>query len=251
MTPAAAPRTATAAPVLLLVAHGSRDPRHAATVRTLAARVAALRPRTRVETAFLDHCDPAAGAVLDRLAAGAVRDVVAVPLLLTAAYHARCDVPSVLAAARERHPGLTLRQAPVLGPSPLLVEALERRLSEAGAAWDRASTAVVLAAAGTSDAGALAVIEDVARQWRERGGWRAVRPAYASTASPRTGDAVRALRGEGARHIVVAPYVLAPGRLPDRVAADAADSGADLLSGVLGPAPEVARLVLRRFDAAL
>ncbi|HEY9440657.1 MAG TPA: CbiX/SirB N-terminal domain-containing protein, partial [Streptomyces sp.] len=41
-------------PVLLVIAHGSRDPRHAATVHTLTARVRALRPGLRVETGFLD-----------------------------------------------------------------------------------------------------------------------------------------------------------------------------------------------------
>lgn len=41
-------------PVLLVIAHGSRDPRHAATVQALVRRAGALRPGARVETAFLD-----------------------------------------------------------------------------------------------------------------------------------------------------------------------------------------------------
>ncbi len=235
-------------PALLLVAHGSRDPRHAATVRELAAAVRRLRPGTRVEAAFLDHCGPDVDHVVGALAGAGAREVVAVPLLLTAAFHARTDVPAVLAATRERHPGQALRQAGVLGPSPLLLEALERRVAQTAPALDRASTAVVLAAAGTSDPAALAVVEGVARRWRASGGWRDVRPAYASTALPRTDDAVRALRAEGARHVLVAPYVLAPGRLPDRITSAAAT--ADFLTPVLGAAPEVAALVVRRYEAA-
>jgi sirohydrochlorin ferrochelatase len=46
----------------------------------------------------------------------------------------------------------------------------------------------------------------------------------------------------------VAPYVLAPGFLPDRIARGAA--GADVLADVLGPAPEVARVLLERYDGA-
>jgi sirohydrochlorin ferrochelatase len=46
----------------------------------------------------------------------------------------------------------------------------------------------------------------------------------------------------------VAPYVLAPGFLPDRIARGAAQ--ADVLAEVLGPAPEVARVLLDRYDAA-
>ncbi|MEV7413827.1 sirohydrochlorin chelatase [Streptomyces sp. NPDC089919] len=238
-------------PVLLVIAHGSRDPRHAATVHALTRRVRARRPGLRVATAFLDFNAPSVPAVLAALHADGVREVVALPLLLTRAFHAKADIPSALAEATSRLPGLSVRRAEVLGPSPLLVAALERRLAEAGLGLtpaDRATTGVVLASAGSTDPEAIAAIAETAREWR-RTGWCAVRPAFASAALPRTEDAVRALRAEGVRRIAVAPYVLAPGRLPDRIAAGAAD--ADLLAPVLGPAPEVATLLLHRYDEAL
>ncbi|MFF4406199.1 sirohydrochlorin chelatase [Streptomyces sp. NPDC001262] len=235
---------------LVLVAHGSRDPRHAATVAQLRARVAEQRPGLRVEVAFLDFNAPGVGQVLERLAAEGVREAVAQPLLLTRAFHAKADVPAALRRAASRLPGLSLVQADVLGPSPLLTAALERRLHEAGVRpGDRRSTGVVLASAGSSDPEAIAVIAAIAREWRHTG-WCAVRPAFASACAPRTEDAVRALRAAGAEHVVVAPYVLAPGRLPDRIAAGAAAAGADVVADVLGPAPEVVDLLLRRFDEA-
>ncbi|MFF5105999.1 sirohydrochlorin chelatase [Streptomyces sp. NPDC000134] len=233
------------APVLLVVAHGSRDPRHAATVHALVRRVRSLRPDLRVETGFLDFNVPSVPAVLESLAAEGVRDVVALPLLLTRAFHAKADIPAVLADAPRR---LRVRQAGVLGPSPLLLSALERRLYEAGLTpADKSSTGVVLASAGSTDPEAIAVIADIAREWRHTG-WCAVRPAFASASLPRTEQAVRELRELGCERIAVAPYVLAPGRLPDRIARGAA--GADVLAGVLGPAPEVARVVVERYEAA-
>ncbi len=233
---------------LLIVAHGSRDPRHAATVAALCSRLAARRPGLRVEAGFLDFCVPGVQEALARLAAEGEREVVAVPLLLTRAFHAKSDVPAVLDRARAALPGLTVRQARVLGPSTLLTAALERRLYEAGVRpGHRGSTGVVLASAGSSDPEANAVIADIAREWRHTG-WCAVRPAFASASPPRTEDAVRALRAEGVRRIAVAPYALAPGRLPDRIAAGARAAGADVLAEVLGTAPEVVSLLLRRYD---
>ncbi|WP_344424983.1 sirohydrochlorin chelatase [Streptomyces lavendulocolor] len=233
------------APVLVVIAHGSRDPRHAATVHALVRRAGGLRPDVRVETAFLDFNVPSVTAVLERLAAEGVRDVVALPLLLTRAFHAKADIPAVL---REAPPSLRIRQAPVLGPSPLLVAALERRLYEAGLTpADKGSTGVVLASAGSTDPEASAVIAEMARELRHTG-WCAVRPAFASASLPRTEDAVRALREDGVRRVAVAPYVIAPGRLPDRIAEGAA--GADVLADVLGPSPELARLLLARYDEA-
>ncbi len=238
-------------PPLLVIAHGSRDPRHAAAVRELTARVTAARPGLRVDTAFLDFCAPSVASAVERLAADGVRDAVALPLLLTRAFHAKSDIPAVLREATAALPSLRLRTAGVLGPSPLLVAALERRLREAGLRpEDRSSTGVVLASAGSSDPEANAVIAAIAREWR-RTGWCAVRPAFAS-ASPASGEdttgAVRALRAQGVRRVAVAPYVLAPGRLPDRIARGAHAAGADLLADVLAPAPELTTLLLHRYD---
>lgn len=185
------------APALLVIAHGSRDPRHAATVHALTRRVRALRPGLRVETAFLDFDTPTVAQVTSDLYRSGVREVVALPLLLTRAFHAKSDVPAVLAEATSRLPDLSVRIADVLGPSPLLVGALERRLAEAGLTpADRATTGVVLASAGSSDPEAIAVIAEIAREWRHTG-WCAVRPAFASASLPRTEDAVRALRAQG------------------------------------------------------
>ncbi|MEU0379599.1 sirohydrochlorin chelatase [Streptomyces cyaneofuscatus] len=237
-------------PVLLVIAHGSRDPRHAATVHALTQRVRAVRPGLRVETAFLEFNAPSVPRVLERLAAEEADEVIALPLLLTRAFHAKTDIPSVLREARARLPRLHIRQADVLGPSPLLNATLGRRLREAGVRpGDLPRTGLVLASAGSSDPEAIAVIAEIARELRHTG-WCAVRPAFASASLPRTEDAVRALRAEGAERVAVAPYVIAPGRLPDRIAAGAEAAGADVLADVLGPAPELARLLLERYDEA-
>ncbi|MFJ9082323.1 sirohydrochlorin chelatase [Streptomyces sp. NPDC102384] len=233
-------------PALLVIAHGSRDPRHAATVHALVGEVRAQNPGVRVETAFLEFNVPSVHGVLESLTADGVRDVVALPLLLTRAFHAKTDIPAVL---REAPRGMRIHQAEVLGPDPLLVSALERRLYEAGLTpADKPTTGVVLASAGSSDPEAIAVIAEIAREWRHTG-WCAVRPAFASASLPRTEDAVRELRALGCERVAVAPYVLAPGRLPDRIAAGAAD--ADVLADVLGAAPEVARVLMDRYEASL
>lgn len=93
------------------------------------------------------------------------------------------------------------------------------------------------------------MIAQVAREWRCTG-WCAVVPAFASASGPRTDEAVERLRSEGVRHVAVAPYVLAPGFLPDRILNGARAAGADVVADVLGDAPEVARLLLHRFDEA-
>jgi len=170
-------------------------------------------------------------------------------LLLTAAYHSKSDIPAQLAAAGS---GRTV-VAGTLGPHPLLLDALERRLREAGvSADDRAKTSVVLAAAGSSDPAANATIAAVAARWQAARGWQAVVPAYATgSPGPRPDEAVRSLRAAGAGRVVVATYLLAPGYFADKIRNSALGAGADAVSAVLGAAPEVADVVIARYQSAI
>jgi sirohydrochlorin ferrochelatase len=244
---------------LVAVAHGSRDPRAAATVTALLSVVRARAsrrglPGLDVRAGFLDHCAPSLPQVLGSVPAGAGPAVV-VPLLLTAAYHSKADIPAQLAAAAAARPGLDVASAGTLGPHPLLLGAMERRLREAGVATGdaaaRAGTGVVLAAAGSSDPAANATIAELAARWARERGWRAVLPGYASAAGPRPADCVRALREGGAERVVVATYLLAPGYFADKVRDAAHGAGADIVSAALGDAPEVADVVLDRYLAAV
>lgn len=229
----------------MAVAHGSRDPRAAATVTRLLSLVSSRAAGIDVRAAFLDHCAPS----LPQVLASVDGPAVVVPLLLTAAYHSKADIPARLAAAGS---GPEVVSARTLGPHPLLLAALERRLREAGVpaddAGERASTGVVLAAAGSSDPRANATVAALAARWQRERGWHAVTPSYASAAGPRPAEAVRALRARGVTRVAVATYLLAPGHFADKIRAACAD--ADAVSGVLGAAPEVADVVLARYATA-
>ncbi|MGH3713290.1 MAG: sirohydrochlorin chelatase [Micromonosporaceae bacterium] len=232
------------APALLLLAHGSRDARSVVATRALARAVAAARPELAVRHSFLDLSFPRTGPVLAGLAADGHRDVVAVPLLLTAAYHSRVDVPAVLAEAAV--PGASVRAAGVLGPDPRLLDALVRRLAaEPAVAFD----ALVLAAAGSSDPRAVATVEGLAAALGERYGVPA-RAGFASAATP-VDETVRRLRDTGAERVAVASYFLAPGLLHDRVIAAAKRAGAVAVAPPLVAVPELVDVVLDRYRAAV
>lgn len=238
------------APPLVAVAHGSRDPRSAATVAALVDVVRAQAPWLDVRTAFLDLSAPRLPDVLAALHGEGHRDVVVVPLLLGEAFHARVDLPSVVAESTARLPRLAVSVAGVLGPDPRLASVALRRLRAAGVPRGHRSLGVVLAGAGSSHAPANAAVSAVAASWAALG-WTGVEAAFASAARPDVPGAVATLRARGARRIAVASWFLAPGRLPDRVAAlaRAADPAA-LVAAPLGADPEIAELVLDRYAAA-
>ncbi|MFD7991943.1 sirohydrochlorin chelatase [Streptomyces mexicanus] len=230
-------------PALVLVAHGSRDPRALVTVRALRERVRELRPAVPVHLGHIELNEPL---LPDTLAGLAGADAVLVPLLFSPGHHVKRDIPRMAAAAPAR-----ARVAAPLGPHPLLVEALYGRLTEAG--WRpgheeaaRRASAVVLAAAGSRDPESAAGTRRTARLLAERLGVPVV-PAYASAAAPAVADAVRALAARGRHRVAVASCFTAPGRFAVQCAAAAPG----IAAAPLGDHPALARLVLHRYDQAL
>jgi sirohydrochlorin ferrochelatase len=236
-----------AAPALIALAHGSRDPRSAATITALVDEVRTMRPDLRVAEAFLELSAPGFHDVVDALVREGHDEIVVVPLLLTEAYHAKVDVPSVVAEATERHPSVKIRATEVLGHEARFLEVLDERLRTAlKQARVRELDALVLAAAGSSDPLANASVARLARLWGSHHKLPVV-AAYASATPPATGEAVRAFRAQGRRHIAVASLFLAPGWLPDRAAELAIEAGAIAVAEPLGAHPELARTILARY----
>ncbi|MFF7307323.1 CbiX/SirB N-terminal domain-containing protein [Streptomyces sp. NPDC008137] len=226
-------------PALVVVAHGSRDPRALSTVRALLDRVRALRPGLPVR---LGHIELNAPLLPDTLAALGDSEAVLVPLLLSRGYHVKRDIPEMAAAS----PARTHLAAP-LGPHPLLVDALESRLTEAG--WGRTprdTSAVVLAAAGSRDPDAKRDTARTAALLAARLGVP-VLPAYASAATPTVQSAVRTLLARGRHQIALASYFTAPGRF----ATECAQQAPWIAASPLGTHPAMADLLLHRYDEAL
>ncbi|GAB2858339.1 sirohydrochlorin chelatase [Nocardioides pacificus] len=236
-----------AAPALVALAHGSRDPRSAATINALIGEVRKMRPDLRIEAAFLELSRPSFSTVVDRLVKAGFDEIVVVPLLLNDAYHAKVDVPAAIAEATARHEGLRIRASDILGLEKSFLEVLDIRLRAAlSEARVRELDALVLAAAGSSDPLANQAVARLARVWGAHHKLP-VTAAFASAAPPATGEAVRQFRAEGRRHIAVASLFLAPGFLPDRASELAFEAGAVAVSAPLGAHPELARTILARY----
>ncbi|MFE0728048.1 sirohydrochlorin chelatase [Streptomyces antibioticus] len=234
------------APALVVVAHGSRDPRALETVRALLDLVRAERPGLPVHLGHIELNEPLLTDTLAALDARRTPDAVLVPLLLARGYHVRRDIPEAAAQARVR-----TRVAAPLGPHPLLADALHTRLTEAGwrtpaTAAERRASAVVLALAGSRDPDSAVDARRTAALLAERLGVPVV-PAFASTAAPTVPEALRALAARGRDRVAVASCFTAPGRF----ATECAQAAPGLVSAPLGTHPAMAGLLLHRYDEAL
>ncbi|MFH8939393.1 sirohydrochlorin chelatase [Streptomyces griseosporeus] len=244
-------------PALLIAGHGTRDDAGAEAFRDFVRELGRRHPELPVAGGFIELSPPPLGEAVAELVERGVRRFAAVPLMLVSAGHAKGDIPAALAREKERHPGISYTYGRPLGPHPSLLGVLERRLEEVLDGVDRSEVTVLLVGRGSTDPDANAEVFKAARLLWEGRGYAAVETAFVSLAAPDVPSGLERCARLGARRIVVLPYFLFTGILPDRVRKQteewaAAHPGLDVRSAdVIGPEPELLDLVMERYEEAV
>ncbi|GAA2235280.1 sirohydrochlorin chelatase [Streptomyces nogalater] len=247
----------TTPPALLIAGHGTRDDAGAEAFRDFVRELGRRHPGLPVAGGFIELSPPPLGEAVAELVGQGVRRFAAVPLMLVSAGHAKGDIPAALAREKERHPGISYTYGRPLGPHPALLSVLERRLAEVLDGADRADVTVLLVGRGSTDPDANAEVFKAARLLWEGRGYAGVETAFVSLAAPDVPSGLDRCAALGAKRIVVLPYFLFTGILPDRVRQQttqwaAAHPELDVRSAdVIGPEPELLDLVMERYEEAV
>ncbi|MFM7137737.1 MAG: sirohydrochlorin chelatase [Planctomycetota bacterium] len=248
---------------VLVVGHGTADPVGAAETRRVADLVAEALPGVPVALGFLEVIRPTIADALADLADAGCREVVAAPLLLFEAGHAKRDLPEAIAEPAAAL-GVAVVRAGPLGCHPAIVELACRRRAEVVSGHEpvaAAETALVRVGRGSSDPTSpaqLAAFTEATLAAEPRP--RFVLAGFVAAARPTVPEALAeagAASGGGLRRIVVQPHLLFRGHVEEQVAAAVAAARAGrpelewLTAPRLGPDPLVARAVVERAAEAL
>ena len=247
---------------LLVVGHGTANPAGAAETAAVAALIGDICPTTPVELGYLEVIEPSIDKAVERLSARGCRHIMALPILLFAAGHAKRDVPVALAEAVARR-GLTVRQAAPLGMHQQIIALGQSRFLEALAAvppYAAEEEVILVVGRGSSDPTAAqqlrafvdAVYDPVGRA---QGRQRAI--GFVAAARPSLEDALAAaahpVAGKPApKRVIVHPHLLFPGHVETQVTSQVQRARGVwpciewLQVGRLGPASEVAQAVVAR-----
>ena len=238
---------------LLVVGHGTKSPQGVADFAALVDRVRLAAGGHDVEGGFLELAPPPIQDGVAKLVAAGHRTVDVVPLVLVAAGHSKGDIPAALERERRRHPGLAFRYGRPLGPHPLLLSDLEERLAAVAPREQWEETAVVLVGRGATDPDANAEIAKTARLLFEGRGIGTVETSFISLAAPGVPAALDRARRLGFSRLVVLPYFLFAGVLPERIMAQAQEwarrhpDSEVRVAGLIGPSERLALLVRERW----
>jgi sirohydrochlorin cobaltochelatase len=211
---------------VLVVGHGTADTVGAAETRSVSDAVAGLLPTVPVELGFLEVIGPTIAQSLGRLAARGCREIIAAPLLLFAAGHARRDVPEAIAEGAAAH-GLRVVQAEPFGCQQEIVDLSRTRRQEAVATLKRvpaAETVLVMVGRGSSDPAAVSQLRSFTEASLAGDGPQAtprrIQLGFVAAAHPRLDAALDAAcdPNDGVvRRIVVQPHLLFRGHVEEQV----------------------------------
>jgi sirohydrochlorin cobaltochelatase len=244
---------------LLVVGHGTRSESGVAEFNAFMARLQCRpdAPYRAAEGGFIELSRPPVTEAVGSLVGKGHRELIALPLVLVGAGHGKGDIPAALRREQVRFPGMTYTYGRPLGPHPGLLDILERRIEKVLGDADRAQTHVLLVGRGSTDPDANAEIAKVARLLWEGRGYASVEPSFVSLADPGVCAGLEKLRRLGAERIIVAPYFLFPGILPDRIVSQSGEFSlkhpglAIDVAELIGDCDELADLVIERYLEAV
>lgn len=222
---------------LVLIAHGSPDPRAARCTSIIAERVQDAWREGPVIAAFIEHDEPRLDAAVHGLELSGERHIIVVPLLLSRAFHGRVDVPAAVASARVTA-SAAIACAEVIGADERLLPALDHALPS--------GVPVVLAVAGTRDTKAQNDLGSLAHTWSLLRGTPVI-VGHAAQADPDIATAIGTIETHTGVEAAVASFVLFEGVLPDRIRSA---SGSRCVTPPLFTSPELVGLVIDRAHAA-
>jgi len=245
------------APALMIVGHGSRDPRGAREFHALVALVRRRNPSLTVEGGFIELSRQPISECVDRLAESGARNVAAVPLMLLAAGHAKDDIPATLVREKMGHPEMSFSYGRALGIRPELLELVDERISAVVLEEGKKETAVLIVGRGSSDPDANSDLCKIARLYYEGRPYPVVESAYVSMTPPDVAEGLDRCLRFGVKRVILFSYFLFTGVLEERIRGQGeafaeANPGIEVrYAGYFGPDKRVADLVVERYTEAV
>jgi sirohydrochlorin ferrochelatase len=211
---------------ILLIGHGTRDTAGISEFLELARMLTERMAPVAVFPCFLELAAPTIAEAVSAAVDAGARYLVAAPVLLFAAGHAKSDIPAALATAAahmcdERGIELSVHQTDVLECHPRLLELSKLRFDEAVASpvaanqteLPAATTCLVMVGRGSFDADAIAAMHRFTALREEASPVHHAEAAFVAMASPKYGDALRRVATQGFARVVVQPHLLFSGEL--------------------------------------
>lgn len=202
---------------ILFIAHGSKK---AACNNEIKYFIAALKSKLNsknIELCYIEFAQPLIQEGIDNCAQKGCTKIIAMPLLLSDAGHAKEDIPKEIETAKIKFPQIEFCYGKPIGLHDKMHEILLTRLQETKCIIDQ-NTAVILVAKGSRFESANNELRIISKQFRSYCEAGIVKASFLSMTFPKLQDVIDECIAEGATKFVILPYILFQGLLIRKIA---------------------------------
>ena len=180
-------------------------------------RCMAVRPETIQEYSFLELAEPTIEAGYQRCVARGATSIVAIPVLLLTAAHAKKDIPEILSVLHGQFPEVKLRYGQPIGIHQNMVDiAAERILQTNQPVTD--NSLILLVGRGSSDPEVKRDLQEIGRRLSHQLHGIRVEDCYLTAAKPSFQKMMELPLPAGADRVFIMPYFLFTGILMKGIA---------------------------------
>ncbi|MFK8185462.1 MAG: sirohydrochlorin chelatase [Phormidesmis sp.] len=208
---------------LLMVGHGTRNPKGRQDLVDFASIYQQLDPSRPVIPCFLELTEPSIQDGVNQCVEQGYTDISVLPILLFAARHNKFDVTNELDKAKARHPQITFSYGRHFGITPAILDLWKARLALLDTPEhnpdniSREDTALLFIGRGSSDPDANGDVYKLARMMWEGSGYKTVETCFIGITHPRLEEGFRRARLHTPKRIVVLPYFMFTGVLMEKI----------------------------------
>ena len=168
------------------------------------------------EIGFLELSDPTIAQSFERCIKKGATTIVAIPVLLLTAVHAKIDIPKELAVLQVQFPDVEVKLGKPIGVHEKMIDLLLERIADTKISIEDHSM-VLLVGRGSSDPDVKRDLTDIGKMLAKRTAINRVEVCFLTAAEPNLEQGLEVAKQTGARQVFVIPYLFFTGILMKKI----------------------------------
>lgn len=201
---------------ILFIAHGSKKTQCNRETENFVSMLKKVVTPKKIELCYLEFAHPSIQEGISNCAKKGSTKIIAMPLLLSDASHAKEDIPNEIDRAKLKYPQIEFYYGKPIGVHRKIYDILLTRLFETKCSIDK-KTAVIIVAKGSRVDTANSNLIKISKEFSTYCEAGIVAAAFLNMASPKFEDVIEECIDKGASKFVILPYILFQGLLIKKI----------------------------------
>jgi sirohydrochlorin ferrochelatase len=201
---------------ILYICHGSRVGKAREQAVSFVQQLMEKKLAPVQEIAFLELADPSVSEAFQRCVDQGASTIVAIPILLLTAAHAKEDIPLELEKQQSRFPHVEIKYGHPIGVNEKMIDLLLERIAEPSIPIQEEAIALIVGR-GSSDPDVKRDLLTIGEALQKRSRFKRVEVCFLAGSAPNLDEGLQSVAISGAEQVFVIPYLFFTGILLNKI----------------------------------